>query len=145
MENQNEKSLQTNNPETNENNSNQTILGLKRERESDDQNKNLSSDFKKKKSEEQTNQPTEIKSTGAPIQQTNLISPQQYHQPNYNVYASNQTMMPHHVPMQGVYGYPPQPPLYYYNQTAIPSAIPGKNQFYFFVFDEIFSIYFEDD
>lgn len=127
MENQNEKSLNTNNPENNQANINQNVLGVKRERESDDhQTKNLS-DFKKKKSEELINQSNENKTLITQNQQANYLNPQQYHQPNYNLYhQNNPSMINHQVPMQGVYGYPPQQPMYYYNQNAIPSAIPGK-------------------
>ncbi len=131
MENHIENSLIANTKEINQNSQNTNVLGAKREREADDQNKNLS-DFKKKKSEERTFQETtENKLFSSPIQHNaNLIHLQQYHQTNYNVYPNNSSMINSHIPMQGVYGYVAQPQLYYYNQTAIPSAIPRKIKIY---------------
>jgi len=125
MENPNDILSNKNVNENNQNNNNSYVLGVKRERENDDQNKNLT-EFKKKKSEESAIQQTEIKQLSTPIQQGNVISHQQFYQPNYNVYANNANMINHHAAMQGVYGYAAQPPLYYYNQTAISSAIPSK-------------------
>lgn len=121
MENQNEKLPLDNINENIDNNDNSSVLGVKRDRETIDSNSNIG-EIKKKKVEE----PTENKPMPIPSQQGNLMSTQQYYQANYTVYPNNPNMMNHHAPMQGVYGYPPQQQMYYYNQTAIPSGIQGK-------------------
>jgi len=110
---------------------NQNVLGLKRERATDESNKN--SDIKKIKTEEFIQTQSDNIPSNPPIQQGNYIG-QQYHAPNnYNLYNTTPNLINHHIAMQGVYGYNTQTPLYYYNPPPIPPTLPGKNESFYLI------------
>jgi len=103
---------------------NANILGLKRERESEENIDIAKNETKKTKTEDSSQISTENNQQLNMIQQPKIYN--NHYQTNGYVYGNNPNLINQPMQMQPLYGYPAQPQLYYYNQPQIAPPMTGK-------------------